>query len=129
MSPYIGESKILMDLPDVVAGSLVANRTLAKVPAGASQTQIERIWDKHFGTDEEEADTAQPSSSDGLERPRGNASRDDWEAYALSVGISEDDLAGKKQGEIRELVEAKEADSKGSDGQSPGDNGNPDETE
>ncbi|MGP9034597.1 hypothetical protein ACT17S_16220 [Glutamicibacter mysorens] len=129
MSPYIGESKVVIDLPDVVAGSLVANRTLAKVPAGASQTQIERIWDKHFGTDEEEADTAQPISSEELERPRGNASRDDWEGYALSVGISEDDLAGKKQSEIRDLVEAKEADSKGSGGQSLGDGSKPDETE
>lgn len=123
MCPYIGESKVVIDLPDVVAGSLVANRTLAKIPDGASQTQIERIWDKHFGTDEEVAETDQRSPGEDVERPRGNASRDDWEAYALAVGISEDDLAGKKQGEIRELVEAKESDGKGT-----GD-GDPDETE
>ncbi|KQR02487.1 hypothetical protein ASF72_10660 [Arthrobacter sp. Leaf141] len=44
--------------------------------------------------------TAQPTA-DG--RPRGNASREEWVAYALANGKTEDDLTGLKQGEIREL--------------------------
>ncbi|MDR4533217.1 hypothetical protein [Glutamicibacter sp. PS] len=105
MSPYIGQSKVLMDLDETVASSLVANRTLAKVPKGASAATIDKIWDRHFGEPEDdEADGADESSQ--LEKPRGNDSRQKWADYAINIGISEDSLAGKKQGEIRELVDA-----------------------
>lgn len=35
--------------------------------------------------------------------PAGNASRDEWEAYALSTGRTEDDLEGLSRNEIRDL--------------------------
>lgn len=47
------------------------------------------------------ADVTTQPAQDG--RPRGNASRDEWVAYALANGKTEDDLTGLKQGEIREL--------------------------
>lgn len=37
------------------------------------------------------------------EAPAGNASRDEWEAYALSTGRTEDDLEGLSRNEIRDL--------------------------
>ena len=42
-------------------------------------------------------------------QPRGNASRDEWVAYALANGKTEDDLNGLKQGEIRALFAGTEA--------------------
>ncbi|MCT9624291.1 hypothetical protein HWD94_04025 [Pseudarthrobacter equi] len=53
-------------------------------------------------------------------RPRGNASRDEWVAYALANGKTEDDLNGLKQGEIRELF-ADPAEGEGSTDGSGGD--------
>jgi len=41
------------------------------------------------------------ASTDG--RPRGNASREEWAAYALANGKTEDDITGLKQTEIRAL--------------------------
>ncbi|HJX78567.1 hypothetical protein [Glutamicibacter sp.] len=108
MSPYIGKSKVqLTNLGEHVASSLLANGTLVEYPDDASAEQIEAIWERKFG---EQAKEAEPKavvakSADPLEKPRGNASRDDWVAYAVSQGTSEDDLAGLKQGEIRALFE------------------------
>lgn len=36
-------------------------------------------------------------------RPSGNASRDEWEAYALANGRTEDDVADLTRNEIRDL--------------------------
>jgi hypothetical protein len=53
------------------------------------------------------------ASTDG--RPRGNASREEWAAYALANGKTEDDINGLKQGEIRALF-ADPADGEGGAG-------------
>jgi len=46
--------------------------------------------DYELGGDEE-AEAVQPVEGDGL--PKGNASRDEWAAYALGHGLTEEDLA------------------------------------
>jgi hypothetical protein len=51
------------------------------------------------------------ASTDG--RPRGNASREEWVAYALANGKTEDDITGLKQTEIRALF-ADDTDGEGS---------------
>lgn len=40
------------------------------------------------------------------EKPAGNAKTEDWKAYAISEGYSEDQLKDKTRDEIRDLVEA-----------------------
>lgn len=42
-------------------------------------------------------------AASGSEVPAGNASRDEWEAYALSAGRTEKDLEGLSRNEIRDL--------------------------
>ncbi|MGH3651491.1 hypothetical protein [Glutamicibacter sp.] len=108
MAAYIGQSKTLLtNLGEHVASSLLANGTIVEVPEGASAEQIDAAWERKFGAEPViEAAAATPATT--LEKPRGNASREDWEAYALSIGITEDDLKGLKQTEIRDLVEQKE---------------------
>jgi len=53
------------------------------------------------GTAEGSAVTNAAAKGDG--KPAGNASRDDWYAYALANGKTGADLDGLKQGEIRAL--------------------------
>lgn len=43
-----------------------------------------------------------PSSDTGDDRPAGNASRDDWAAYALAQGADEADVEGLSRDELRE---------------------------
>lgn len=108
MAAYIGQSKTLMtNLGEHVASSLLANGTIVEVPEGASAEQIDAAWERKFGA-EPVVEVASIAPATTLEKPRGNSSREDWEAYALSIGISEDDLKGLKQTEIRDLVDQKE---------------------
>jgi hypothetical protein len=43
------------------------------------------------------------SADDGDTRPAGNASHDEWAAYAVSQGMSEEEAAGKSRDELRDL--------------------------
>lgn len=51
---------------------------------------------------DEEPDEGDEDPGEG-EKPAGNASLDDWRAYALANGKSETDLDGLKRDEIRDL--------------------------
>ena len=52
--------------------------------------------------DDDEGDAAdEPVGVDG--QPAGNASRDEWEAYALTHGATADDLDGLGRDAIRDL--------------------------
>ena len=111
MAPFVGRSGVVMNLDPLVSGGLVRNGTLLEIDEGLSAEEVAEIVADRFGgkpvatrTPEERAE----ESTDEAEKPRGNASREAWEAYALSVGISEDDLKGLKQTEIRDLVDQKE---------------------
>lgn len=48
-------------------------------------------------------DGSENGGETGGEKPSGNASRDEWEAYALANGKTAEDLDGLKRDEIRDL--------------------------
>lgn len=56
---------------------------------------------KVSGPKVEETQTPPAPPADG--KPAGNASKEDWHAYALANGKTSADLDGLKQGEIRAL--------------------------
>ncbi|WP_190263669.1 hypothetical protein [Glutamicibacter nicotianae] len=121
MAAYIGQSKTLMtNLGEHVASSLLANGTIVEVPEGASAEQIDAAWERKFGA-EPVVEVASTAPATTLEKPRGNSSREDWEAYALSIGISEDDLEKENPGDSEETgnteepADPKDADPAGSD--------------
>lgn len=110
MAPFIGRSGVLMNLQPLTSAGLVKNGTLVEVPDDVTEEEISEILKERFGIGAEESEgEIVPEAPKGkvgdLEKPRGNASRDDWVAYAVSQGTSEDDLAGLKQGEIRARFE------------------------
>lgn len=135
MAPFVGQSGVLMNLPETISAGLVRQGTLVEVDEGLSPEELASIVQERFGVSPTDSVAeATPKASTTVEKPRGNASRDDWVAYALSQGKSEDDLAGLKQGEIRELLEpadpaTSETGSTESEDGDQGDGTNPDETE
>lgn len=54
---------------------------------------------------EDSDDDSDESSTDAPAAPSGNASRGDWEAYALAQGFAEEQLDGLKRDEIRALFD------------------------
>lgn len=56
----------------------------------------------------DEGDTSDEGGDGTLEEPAGNASRDEWAAYAESIGVEFDDDAGRN--DIRDAVEAAQSD-------------------
>lgn len=54
---------------------------------------------------EDSDDESDESSTDVPTAPSGNASRGDWEAYALAQGFAEEQLDGLKRDEIRALFD------------------------
>ena len=54
---------------------------------------------------EDSDDDSDESSTDTPAAPSGNASRGDWEAYALAQGFAEEQLDGLKRDEIRALFD------------------------
>jgi len=115
MAPYVGLSGVVMDLDKLTAGGLVRQGTLVEIEEGLSAEAVAKIVAARFGekpaTDTESAASV-PAQSGDAEPPRGNASRDDWVAYAITQGKTEDDLAGLKQGEIRALFDTDETEAK-----------------
>jgi len=104
-----------MNLDPVISAGLVRNGTIIEIPDGLSAEAVAKIvaerFEKKPATVEETVATV-PAPSGEVEPPRGNASRDDWVAYAITQGKTEDDLAGLKQTEIRALFESDETDEK-----------------
>lgn len=56
--------------------------------------------------DDTQNDVAEPEG-DGAElvEPKGNASLEDWVAYAIQSGVGEEDLKGLKREEVKALLE------------------------
>lgn len=54
---------------------------------------------------EPEADPEPEPEPEAAVKPAGNASREDWEAYALENGRTAEDLEGLGRNEIRDLFE------------------------
>lgn len=109
MAPYVGLSGVVMNLDELTACGLVRQGTLVEIEAGLSPEQVAAIVKERFGSKATSATTDAIVAANPAEKPRGNAKRDDWEAWALHIGIPEDELIGKTQTEIREIVDAWEA--------------------
>ena len=111
MAPFVGRSGVVLNLAPLTSAGLVRNGTLVEIEEGLTTEEVAEIVAQRFSEKPVDARTPEVravESSGEAEKPRGNASRDVWEEYALSVGISEDDLKGLKQTEIRDLVDQKE---------------------
>ena len=106
MSTYVGRSGVIMRLPKITAAGLVRNSTIVEVDPDISRERLAELVRSRFKTElTPEPKTPKPEKRGVVEKPRGNASRDDWVAYAVSQGKAEEDLVGLKQGEIRALFE------------------------
>lgn len=53
-------------------------------------------------------DTGTAAPADLVERPAGNASAEDWRAYALTQGATEDEVADLSRNELRDAYGPKE---------------------
>ena len=116
MSPRIvGPSGVVLDVDREMARGLVRDG-FAKLADGESEDVLNRVVPGAVLNPEGSPAVVYPvgnsvsdvvpkvdadASTDG--RPRGNASREEWVAYALANGKTEDDLTGLKQTEIRAL--------------------------
>lgn len=129
MSPRIvGESGVVLDVDAEMARGLVRDgfakladgepESVLARPATAAATTIKPDGPSAAnpevgGTVTESGNSAPeiPNPDEGKEadgKPRGNASRDEWVAYALANGKTEDDLKGLTQTEIRALFKTEE---------------------
>lgn len=111
MAPFVGRSGVVLNLAPLTSAGLVRNGTLVEIGEGLTAEEVAEIVAQRFSEKPVDAQTPEERAVEGTgeaEKPRGNASRDAWEEYALSIGISEDELKGLKQTEIRDLVEQKE---------------------
>lgn len=55
------------------------------------------------------SDTGSSTDADLVEQPAGNASADDWRAYALTQGATEDEVAALSRNELREKYGSEES--------------------
>lgn len=110
-----GPNGIVFDVADSVASGLIGG---GHVVAVESDTEAEEPNEESLesSTEDEDSTTEQAEESEAeleesendsadVARPAGNASRGDWEAYALAQGFGEEQLADLKQGEIRALFD------------------------
>lgn len=115
-----GPNGIVFDVAPSVASGLISG---GHVEAVESDAEVEVTADESEGTSTEDEDTqadqaeesdaeveeneeeSEESSADQPAKPAGNASKGDWEAYALSQGFGEEQLDGLKQREIRDLFD------------------------
>jgi hypothetical protein len=133
MSPrIIGPSGVELDVDREMARGLVRDG-FAKLVEGEPESSLERPDPSNILNPEGSPAVVYPvgnSVSDVVPKkvdpdagvdgqPRGNASRDEWVAYALANGKTEDDLNGLKQTEIRALFAAPAAESSEEDPKSP----------
>lgn len=106
-----GPNGIVVDVAPSVASGLIGGGHA--VAADADSKVEEHDEDSETATaDDTEAEQGEESEMEEDEddstdpaKPAGNASRGDWEAYALSQGFAEEQLEGLKQGEIRALID------------------------
>jgi hypothetical protein len=84
------------DVPDEVAAKITNPKAWAEAPSAP---------------EEDADDHGDPAGGTDVARPRGNASRDDWAAYATGRGVEFDEQASQR--EIRAAVEAADAASEG----------------
>lgn len=90
-----GPNGIVVDVAPAVASGLISGGYVVAVKGKDSETTP----DQTDADDTEDEDLGTPS------KPAGNASRGDWEAYAVSQGFGEEQLEGMKQRDIRELFD------------------------
>ncbi|QDH85597.1 hypothetical protein 4C_0007 [Brevibacterium phage 4C] len=90
-----GPNGIVVDVASTVASGLIGGGYVVAVDSKDSGHTPDQTTDV---TAEDEEETA-PA------KPAGNASKGDWEAYALSQGFGEEQLDGLKQREIRDLLD------------------------
>lgn len=106
-----GPNGIVVDVAPSVASGLIGGGHA--VAADANSKVEEHDEDSETSAnDDAEADQVEESDVEEHEdesaapaKPAGNASRGDWEAYALSQGFAEEQLEDLKQGEIRALID------------------------
>lgn len=124
-----GPNGLVVDVAPSVASGLINGGHVEAVEAeaqtqetsteDAEESTSESSTDDTAGPDEAEAEADDSSSTADEEeepedtdedethvRPAGNASRGEWEAYAIASGFAEEQLEGRKQGEIRALFDA-----------------------
>jgi len=53
-------------------------------------------------------DTSSATDADLVEQPAGNASKDEWRAYALTQGATEDEVADLSRNDLRDAYGSKE---------------------
>jgi hypothetical protein len=86
------------DQPDPAVEAM--DEAVAQVQADLEATEPDRTpnGDSPPATE----DPATGDSTTGPEKPAGNASRDDWVAYAKAMGATDEDLEGYSRDEIRD---------------------------
>lgn len=98
-----GPNGLIVDVAPSVASGLIGGGHVVAVE-DADETTPDQ--DEQDTTEVEDSDDESPEpSTEDAARPAGNASRGDWEAYALSQGFAEEQLEGLKQSEIRALFD------------------------
>ncbi len=115
----VGQSKVIMDMPEHVATGLIASGVVTRVaeeaaagdgaptqppavmltkqPEGGPETPPEGDGGTIPAEDPAEA------QEDGWKLPPGNGAREVWVEFALANGKTEDDLNGLTQTDIRNL--------------------------
>ena len=78
------------------------------LPETVDKDQLKQLIDSKMVAEmeavvEETPVAEEPDGGTGDEPPAGNASLEEWHAYALAHGKTEAELEGKKRDEIREL--------------------------
>lgn len=90
-----GPNGIVVDVAPTVASGLIGGGYVEAVDSDSPRKPPEQA----VADQSEFEDDGEPA------KPAGNASRGDWEAYALSQGFGEEQIDGLKQREIRDLLD------------------------
>lgn len=99
-----GPNGLIVDVAPSVASGLIGGGHVVAVKDG--DVEVEKPSTDDADTEPEDAADVEVNEPDeDSARPAGNASRGDWEAYALSQGFAEEQLEGLKQSEIRALFD------------------------
>ncbi len=113
----VGDSGVELEVDELIGRGLVANGSARLIDAAAvnpPETGTPGTPPPAGGEGGEGGQVPPPAGGDGEKAnhenadpnaPKGNASREEWEAYALSKGKTEDDLAGKTRDDIKGLFQ------------------------
>jgi hypothetical protein len=91
--------------PKVVAPEIHASQGVRPVKPGEVPEADEQGPRELSNTTAVQVDGAVDAVASTNDRPAGNASRDEWESYALANGKTTDDLDGLGRNEIRDLFD------------------------